>query len=83
MCCASLAIPSATRRAVKKLDAEIVFEVRDGAAHRRLTKAESLGRRGEARGLDDANEDGDSIQIHAGPSRIVALDATNGCICRI
>src|SRR4051794_14971887 len=52
--------------ALEEPHAEIVLEAGDASAHRRFREAERLGRRGEALGLDDADEDGDVVEIDAG-----------------
>ncbi len=61
----------AAGRAVDQADAEIAFERRDRAAHRRLRHPEVERRRGEPAALGDGGEDAKAVEIHRSHGRTV------------
>ena len=53
-----------TGRPVEQADPEVMLELRDAAADRRLGQTERARRGCEATVLDDANEGGDAVEVH-------------------
>ena len=54
----------ARRGAVQQFRAELGLQILDPLAQRRLSDVESLGRLGDAAGVDDAHEKSELTQIH-------------------
>ncbi|MNC58264.1 hypothetical protein D3C75_1079830 [compost metagenome] len=59
--------------AIEQPHAEVLLQIGDAAAHRRLGHAQLLGRRGEGALVDDAHQNQGRVQVHCLTSETVYL----------